>query len=147
MDLAGSRRRRPDDGRDAAGQHRRGGRALDRYQSTRTVARGKRPFRCGRRSTLTQPKIAMPFDTNTNPLLDFRGLPRFDAIRPVHVTPAVDALLAECRAAVAKVTDPTTSASWDSIVEPLDDAMERLGRAWGNVSHLNAVMDARRCPR
>jgi len=84
----------------------------------------------------------MPFDTNTNPLLDFRGLPRFDAIRPVHVTPAVDALLAECRAAVAKVTDPTTSASWDSIVEPLDDAMERLGRAWGNVSHLNAVMDA-----
>ena len=84
----------------------------------------------------------MPFDTNINPLLDFSGLPRFDAIRPVHVTPAVDALLAECRAAVAKVTDPTTAASWDSIVEPLDDSMERLGRAWGNVSHLNAVMDA-----
>jgi len=84
----------------------------------------------------------MPFDTNTNPLLDFSGLPRFDAIRPVHITPAVDALLAECRAAVANVTDPKTAASWDSIVEPLDDAMERLGRAWGNVSHLNAVMDA-----
>ena len=28
-----------------------------------------------------------------NPLLDFSGLPRFDAIRPAHVTPAVDALL------------------------------------------------------
>ncbi|HUL64663.1 MAG TPA: M3 family metallopeptidase [Burkholderiaceae bacterium] len=84
----------------------------------------------------------MPFDNDTNPLLDFSGLPRFDAIRPVHVTPAVDALLAECRSAIARVTDPATAANWDSIVEPLDDAMERLGRAWGNVSHLNAVMDA-----
>jgi oligopeptidase A len=83
----------------------------------------------------------MPFDVNTNPLLDFGGLPRFDAIRPEHVTPAVDALLAECRAAVARITDPKPPATWESVVEPLDDAMERLGRAWGSVSHLNAVMD------
>jgi oligopeptidase A len=84
----------------------------------------------------------MPFDNDSNPLLDFSGLPRFDAIRPMHVTPAVDALLADCRRAVSRVTDPAIVVSWDSIVEPLDDAMERLGRAWGNVSHLNAVMDA-----
>ena len=32
---------------------------------------------------------------NTNPLLDFSGLPRFDAIRPEHVTAAIDTLLAE----------------------------------------------------
>ena len=83
----------------------------------------------------------MPFDINSNPLLDFSGLARFDAIRPVHVTPAVDALVAECRATVAKVTTPGTAASWESVVEPLDDAMERLSRAWGNVSYLNAVMD------
>ena len=83
----------------------------------------------------------MPFDTISNPLLDFRGLARFDAIKPVHVTPAVDTLLAECRAAVASVTDPQKPASWDTVVEPLDDAMERLSRAWGNVSYLNAVMD------
>jgi oligopeptidase A len=84
----------------------------------------------------------MPFDLNNNPLLDFSGLARFDAIRPIHVTPAVDALLAECRAVVANVTNPSTLASWETVVEPLDDAMERLARAWGNVSHLNAVMDA-----
>ncbi|HTT13566.1 MAG TPA: M3 family metallopeptidase [Burkholderiaceae bacterium] len=84
----------------------------------------------------------MPFDINANPLLDFSGLPRFDAIRPAHVSPAVDALLAECRAAVASVTDPASAPDWESVVEPLDDAMERLARAWGTVSHLNAVMDA-----
>ena len=35
-----------------------------------------------------------------NPLLDFSGLPRFDAIRPVHVAPAVEALIADVRQAV-----------------------------------------------
>ena len=34
-----------------------------------------------------------------NPLLDFSGLPRFDAIRAEHVTPAIDSLLAEAEAA------------------------------------------------
>jgi len=83
----------------------------------------------------------MPFDTHANPLLDFTDLPRFDAIAPEHVSPAVDALLHECRETVARVTDPATPATWDDVVEPLDDATERLGRAWGLVSHLNAVVD------
>jgi len=76
-----------------------------------------------------------------NPLLDFSGLPRFGAIEPVHVTPAVDALLQQARDVVRQVTDPKSPASWDAIVEPLDDATDRLGRAWGAVSHLNAVVD------
>jgi oligopeptidase A len=76
-----------------------------------------------------------------NPLLDFSGLARFDAIRPEHVTPAIDGLLAEARGAVARVTAADVPASWDTVVEPLDDATDRLGRAWGAVSHLNAVVD------
>ena len=36
-----------------------------------------------------------------------------------------------------------TPAEWDDFVAPLEDANERLGRAWGQVSHLHAVMDAR----
>ncbi len=83
----------------------------------------------------------MPFDAKTNPLLELSGLARFDAIAPEHITPAIDVLLQDCRSIVARVTAPTTPASWDSIVEPLDNAMERLGRAWGAVSHLNAVVD------
>ncbi len=80
-------------------------------------------------------------EQQTNPLLDFSGLPRFGAIEPAHVTPAVDALLQQARDVVRQVTDPKTPASWDAIVEPLDDATDRLGRAWGAVSHLNAVVD------
>ena len=33
-------------------------------------------------------------NTMSNPLLDFTDLPLFDRIRPEHVAPAVDALLA-----------------------------------------------------
>ena len=33
------------------------------------------------------------------------------------------------------------SPSWENFVEPLEQASERLGRAWGVVGHLNAVVD------
>jgi len=84
----------------------------------------------------------MPFDVKTNPLLEPAGLARFDIITPEHITPAIDTLLGQCRAAVARVTDPAAPASWETVVEPLDDALDRLGRAWGVVAHLNAVADA-----
>lgn len=77
---------------------------------------------------------------NTNPLLDFSGLPRFDAIRPEHVTPAIDTLLAQAEAAV-KAAETVAPVRWDTFVTPLDDASERLYRAWGQVSHLQAVVN------
>ena len=82
----------------------------------------------------------MPFETHNNPLLDFSDTARFDAIKPEHVTPAVDALLADCRKVVATTTH-APAPSWDSVVDPLDDATEKLGRAWGTVGHLHAVVD------
>ncbi|MFN7779780.1 MAG: M3 family metallopeptidase [Betaproteobacteria bacterium] len=84
----------------------------------------------------------MPFDTAaTNPLLDLAGLPKFDAIRPEHIAPAIDALLTRARSAVAHATTADLPATWDAVVEPLDDATEALSRAWGTVAHLNAVAD------
>ena len=77
-----------------------------------------------------------------NPLLDFSGLPRFSDIKVEHVTPAVDALLAECTATIAKVSAESTPATWRDFIEPLENANERLSRAWGQVGHLNAVMNS-----
>jgi oligopeptidase A len=76
-----------------------------------------------------------------NPLLDFGGLPRFGAFTPECVTPAIDRLLEQARAAVAIAEHPDTPAAWPSFVQPLEDATERLGRAWGMVGHLNGVAD------
>jgi oligopeptidase A len=77
-----------------------------------------------------------------NPLLDFSGLPRFAEFKPEYVTPAIDQLLADARAAVARAEAADTPAEWDAFVAPLDDANEKLGRAWGQVSHLHSVMDS-----
>ena len=79
---------------------------------------------------------------DTNPLLDFSGLPRFAEFKPEFVTPAIDQLLADARAAVARAEAADTPAEWDAFVAPLDDANEKLGRAWGQVSHLHSVMDS-----
>jgi oligopeptidase A len=79
--------------------------------------------------------------TDTNPLLDFSDLPAFDRIAPGHVQPAIDSLLAQAEQALETVTAPDFPAQWPAIAGRLDVATERLSRAWGAVSHLNAVAD------
>ena len=77
----------------------------------------------------------------TNPLLDFSDAPLFDQIQPEHVIPAVNTLLLDTQTALDKVTASDFPASWCGISAVLDVATEKLGRAWGAVSHLNAVAD------
>jgi oligopeptidase A len=85
--------------------------------------------------------MELSFSDAMNPLLDFSDLPRFDAIKPEHVTPAVDMLLDENRQVVARLEAPMTEVTWADFVEPLEDSTEKLSRAWGAVGHLNAVVD------
>lgn len=77
-----------------------------------------------------------------NPLLQMNGLPQFSKIKPEHAEPAIDALLAEGRQAVADLLAATTEYNWDNLVQPLEELEERLGRAWSPVSHLNSVMNS-----
>lgn len=80
-----------------------------------------------------------------NPLLDVSGLPRFDAVRPEHVGPAVQELIDLASAALERVVAPDFPARWNDLARELDVATERLGRAWGMVSHLHAVCDTPNC--
>jgi oligopeptidase A len=77
----------------------------------------------------------------SNPLLEIQDLPAFDRVKPEHVAPAVEHLLAEADRALETATHPDFPANWNDIARVLDVATERLGRAWGTVSHLNAVAD------
>jgi oligopeptidase A len=90
-------------------------------------------------TTTTTADIAITPDNN--PLLDFSGLARFDAIKPEHVTPAVDTLLAKASALVTELEAPMAQVTWANFVEPLENATEQLGRAWSIVGHLNSVVD------
>ncbi|TSE35035.1 M3 family metallopeptidase [Tepidimonas charontis] len=76
-----------------------------------------------------------------NPLLDFADPPRFDAVQPQHVQPAIETLLQQADAALQRVTADDFPAEWTALARTLDVATERLARAWGMVSHLNAVAD------
>jgi oligopeptidase A len=77
----------------------------------------------------------------TNPLLDTHDLPLFDQIRPEHVAPAMDTLLADSEAALEAVVAPDFPADWKALASRLDCTTERLSRSWGAVSHLNGVAD------
>jgi len=89
--------------------------------------------------TLSTAATAAPV---ANPLLNFSDLPRFAEIRPEHVTPALDVLLADAAAAVARASAPDTPATWDAVIEPVERASEPLSRAWGVIGHLNGVADS-----
>ncbi|MEZ5741282.1 MAG: M3 family metallopeptidase [Burkholderiaceae bacterium] len=78
-----------------------------------------------------------------NPLLDFSGLPRFDAFDPAQIGPAMDVLLQQAQQGLKQATDDTTPADWEHVVLPLEQATERLSRAWGIVGHLSGVSDTK----
>ena len=78
----------------------------------------------------------------SNPLLTMSGLPPFAQIKPEHVEPAIDSLLAENRHAVEQLLSETKEYTWDNLVQPLEDMDDRLSRVWSPVSHMNSVMNS-----
>jgi oligopeptidase A len=77
---------------------------------------------------------------NDNALLQDTPLPRFDAITPEQIEPAISRLIAEQRVRVAQIeADPAPS--FRSVIEPLEELQHRLSRVWSPVGHLNAVMN------
>ena len=78
---------------------------------------------------------------NQNPLLEESALPRFSAIRPDHVQPAIDAVLAEYRKQVdALVADPAPRTFANTML-PQEALENRVEHIWTPVSHLHAVAD------
>ncbi|MEJ2424876.1 MAG: oligopeptidase A [Candidatus Thiodiazotropha sp.] len=76
-----------------------------------------------------------------NPLLDMPGLPAFSKITPETVEPAIDQLLQENRALTERLLDQDQAPTWDNFIDPLEEADDRLSRAWSPVSHMNSVVN------
>ncbi len=86
---------------------------------------------------------ATPHSIDQNPLVTLspQGLPRFDAIEPAHINPAIAHLIAQADAALTRVTAPDFPSDWNQLALHLDVAVERLGMAWGAISHLKSVAE------
>ncbi len=76
-----------------------------------------------------------------NPLLLDSELPPYADVRPEHVTPAMDVLLAAAEGALERAVGPDVAADYDTLSLVLDVPVERLMRAWSVVSHLQSVVD------
>lgn len=78
----------------------------------------------------------------SNPLLHFSGLPKFNEIKPEHVGPAVDSLIAEGRTLVEQLATSAEAPTWHNFAVKLEDHSEKLGRTWSQVGHMNAVVNS-----
>ena len=74
-------------------------------------------------------------DVEPNPLLDPEAPPRFEEIKPEHVTRALRPLLSHSRLDLERI-EAHPEPSWDAIGEPLTRITDRLSLAWGTVGHL-----------
>lgn len=78
----------------------------------------------------------------SNPLLHLAGLPKFNEIKPEHVSPAIEQLIAEGRALVEQLATSTEKPTWENFALKLEDHSEKLNRAWSQVGHMNAVVNS-----
>ncbi|WP_347259347.1 M3 family metallopeptidase [Rudaea sp.] len=80
--------------------------------------------------------------TPANPLLADTALPAFAAIKPEHVGPAIDAVLAEYQREIDALTAAASPRDFANTMLPQEALEMRLERAWSPVSHLHAVADS-----
>lgn len=77
-----------------------------------------------------------------NPLLADDTLPAFPQILPEHVSPAIEAILAEYRTGIEALLAPGAPRDFDAVMMTQERLEQRLSRAWAPVSHLHSVADS-----
>ncbi|MGZ0173959.1 MAG: M3 family metallopeptidase [Planctomycetales bacterium] len=90
---------------------------------------------------MTDQPEATAADLTDNPLLCMEGLPKFDQIKPEHVVPAVQKLLADTGQALSALEE-SIEPTWDSCFARLEDIDRPFEYAWGPVSHLFGVKNS-----
>ena len=77
---------------------------------------------------------------SNNTLLHLADEPRFSDIQTSDIRPALETAMREARSAIIDIKSQSVT-TWHNTVERLTDITERVGRIWGVVTHLNAVVD------
>ncbi len=74
-------------------------------------------------------------------LLIGTGLPPFESIKPEDVVPAMMELLTELKQELTSL-EATVKPTWNELVKPLQQLVERLYWSWGIVAHLMGVKNS-----
>jgi len=78
---------------------------------------------------------------NSNPLLEWNGLPAFDQIRPEHVVPAVRHVLSEMTKHIDEL-ESKVQPDWESLIVPLETLSVYSERVLRPVIHLLGVQNS-----
>ncbi len=77
-----------------------------------------------------------------NPLIvPIQNFVDYGAILPEHIEDAIPTLLAKARAAVELAASKDGPATWECVVDAVDEASQPLWRAWSIAGHLNSVVN------
>jgi oligopeptidase A len=82
-------------------------------------------------------------NNSENPLLQTATLPIFSKIKPEHVLPALENILAEYDQTVEKITQQASLPTWQNLVQPLEILENKLEQVWAPISHLNSVKNSK----
>ena len=86
--------------------------------------------------------MSNPLLHSSNPLLHLAGLPKFDEIKPEHVSPALDLLLSDGKQSLEALATSTDAPTWQNFALKLEDMDEKISRAWSQVGHMNSVVNS-----
>ncbi|VAY02505.1 Oligopeptidase A [Arsenophonus endosymbiont of Aleurodicus dispersus] len=78
----------------------------------------------------------------TNPLLTKSVLPHFLTITPQDVMPAIKSVLDSYKQTIETILKENSNFSWNNLCQPLEEANNRLSRAWSPIDHLSAVKNS-----
>lgn len=65
----------------------------------------------------------------------------YAAVQPAHIEPALRELIAAARQAIEAAAASPEPATWENLVQAIEDPSERLHRAWSVAGHLNSVVN------
>lgn len=80
--------------------------------------------------------------TQANPLLDDFELPPFEQFEPSQIVPAMTQLLNDAREQIDALSANPEAATWNSVIEPIQQQSRLIDNAWSVFGHLNSVKDS-----
>lgn len=80
-------------------------------------------------------------NSSENPLLKTDGIPAFDRIEPEHVEPGMQQILAVAEKQLAAI-EQSVEASWEGLLEPLEQLERPFEYSWSAVNHLLGVRNS-----
>ncbi len=75
----------------------------------------------------------------SNPICDLSGLPKFSAIEPAHIQPAINEAIKACKDKINQVLQQSDF-SYQNLVLPIEEIDDQLSRKWSPISHMNSVV-------